>query len=57
MRKFQQQQILEIITNLYTLHQETVQKLAMREYDTVQTFRGDCQKAAIQMGNVIEQKI
>lgn len=55
MRKFQQQQILEIITSLYTLHQETVQKLAVREYDTVQTFLGDCQEAAIQMGNVIEQ--
>lgn len=55
MRKFQKQQILEIITSLYTLHQETAQKLSAREYDTVQTFLGDCQEAAIQMGNVIEQ--
>lgn len=55
MRKFQKQQILEIITSLYTLHQETAQKLSAREYDTVQTFLGDCQEAAVQIGNVIEQ--
>ncbi|MCM1231294.1 MAG: hypothetical protein NC489_14330 [Ruminococcus flavefaciens] len=55
MRKFQKQQILEIITSLHFLHQESAQKLAEGEYDTVQTALGDCQEAAIQMGNVIEQ--
>lgn len=55
MRKFQKQQILEIITSLYILHQETAQKLSVREYDIVQTFLGDCQEAAVQIGNVIEQ--
>lgn len=55
MRKFQKQQILEIITSLYTLHQETAQKLSMEEYNTVQLFLGDCQEAAIHIGNAIEQ--
>lgn len=55
MRKFQKQQILEIITSLYDLQGETTQKLSECEYNTVQTSLGDCQEAAIQIGNVIEQ--
>lgn len=55
MRKFQKQQILEIITSLHLIHQEIAQKLAEGEYNTVPSFMGDCQEAAIQMGNVIEQ--
>ncbi len=55
MRKFQKQQILEIITSLHILHQETTQKLSAGEYNIVQSFLGDCQEAAIQIGNVIEQ--
>lgn len=55
MRKFQKQQILEIITSLYDLQKESTQKLLEGDYNTVQTALGDCQEAAIQIGNVIEQ--
>ena len=55
MRKFQKQQILEIFTSLHAFHQECAQKLSAGKYDVVQAALGDCQEAAVQIGNVIEQ--
>lgn len=55
MRKFQKQQLLDIFTSLHTLHQESKARLEKKEFQTVQTALSDCQEAAIQMGEAIEQ--
>ena len=55
MRKFQKDQILGIIENIHTIHQRIREKLGQKEYDTVQTAFSDCQEAAIQLGEAIEQ--
>lgn len=55
MRKFQQRQILDIITSLHTMHQEIKQGISNREYPIVRTMFGDCQETAIQVGEAIEQ--
>ena len=55
MRKFQKQQILEVIQSLHILHGEIKARLDGKDYDTVQTALADCQEAAIQIGEVIEQ--
>lgn len=55
MRKFQKEQLLDIITSLHMLHQESKDTLERKDYATVQTALSDCQEAAIQMGEVIEQ--
>lgn len=55
MRKFQQQQILDVIQSLHTLHGEIRDRLNGKDYDTVQTALADCQEAAIQVGEAIEQ--
>lgn len=55
MRKFQKQQLLDIFISLHILHQETKAAFEKHEYETVQTALADCQAAAVQMGNVIEQ--
>lgn len=55
MRKFQKQQILEIFRSLHSFHEECARRLSTGEYDIVLTALGDCQEAAIQIGNVIEQ--
>ncbi|MBO5474583.1 MAG: hypothetical protein J6A08_12495 [Lachnospiraceae bacterium] len=55
MRKFQKQQILDIIESLHMLHRESKERLEKREYQTVRTALSDCQEAAIQMGEAIEQ--
>lgn len=55
MRKFQQQQILEIMTSLHAFHEECAQKLSAREYGIVREALGDCQEAAVQIGHVIER--
>lgn len=54
MRKFQKQQLLDIITSLHILHQESKDRLEKKDYATVQTALSDCQEAAIQMGEAIE---
>lgn len=54
MRKFQKQQLLDIITSLHILHQESKDRLEKKDYVTVQTALSDCQEAAIQMGEAIE---
>ena len=55
MRKHQKQQILEIIQSMHMLHVQIRGKLSDRDYDIVQTALTDCQEAAIQIGEVIEQ--
>ena len=55
MQKFQKKQLLEIMTSLHALHQNSREKLEQKEYEAVQTALADCQEAAIQIGEVIEQ--
>lgn len=55
MRNYQKQQLLEIMESLHLLHQEMKERLGRKEYLTVQTAFSDCQEAAIQVGEAIEQ--
>ncbi len=55
MRKYQKEQLLDIITSLHTLHQEMKIRLEKKEYQIVQTALSDSQEAAIQMGEAIER--
>lgn len=55
MRNFQKQQLIDIFTSLHSLHQESRIRLEKKEYQTVRTALSDCQEAAIQMGEAIEQ--
>ena len=55
MRKFQKQQILDVIVSLHTLHGEIRDRLNRKDHQTVQTALKDCQEAAIQVGEAIEQ--
>lgn len=54
MRKFQKQQLLDIIDELHILHQQSRDKLSEREYQTTHSILTDCQEAAIQIGEFIE---
>lgn len=55
MRKFQKQQILDVIQSLHMLHGEIKDSLNGKGYETAQAVLADCQEAAIQIGEVIEQ--
>ncbi len=55
MRKFQKQQLLDIVVSLHTLHQESKGRMEKKDYVTVQSALSDCQEAAIQMGEAIER--
>ena len=55
MRKFQKQQLLDIITRLHILHQESSDRLEKKDYLAVQTALADSQEAAIQLGEAIER--
>ena len=55
MRKFQKQQILGVIQSLHILHGKIRDSLNGKDYETVQTALADCQEAAIQIGEAIEQ--
>lgn len=55
MRKFQKQQILEVIQSLHTLHGKMKDILNGHDYETMQTALADCQEAAIRIGETIEQ--
>ena len=55
MRKFQKEQLLDIFTSLHELHRECKDKMEQKEYQTVQIALSDCQEAAIQTGEAIEQ--
>lgn len=57
MRNFQKQQLIDIFTSLHSLHQESRIRLEKKEYRTVRTALSDCQEAAIQMGEAIEQLV
>ena len=57
MRKFHKQQLLDVITSLHILHQESKDRLEKKDYSTVQTALADCQEAAIQMGEAIENLV
>lgn len=57
MRKFQKEQLLDIFTSLHELHRESKERLQQKEYQTVQGAISDCQEAAIQMGEAIEQLV
>jgi hypothetical protein len=55
MREFQKRQLLDIMTSLHTIHQESRHSLEQKAYQAVQTALSDCQEAAIQMGEAIEK--
>ena len=55
MRKYQKQQILDVIQSLHMLHGEIKDNLNGKGYETAQAALADCQEAAIQIGEVIEQ--
>ena len=55
MRKFQKQQLLDIITSLHILHQESKEKFEEKDYPTIRTALADSQEAAIQLGEAIER--
>ena len=57
MRKFQKEQLLDIFISLHELHRECRDKMEQKEYQTVQTALSDCQEAAIQTGEAIEQLV
>lgn len=54
MRNFQKRQLLSIIDELHLLHQQSRDHLLKKEYSTVQNILADCQEAAIQIGEFIE---
>ena len=55
MREFQKQQLLDIIQSLHILHGEIKDRLDGKDYEIVQTALADCQEAAIQIGEAVEQ--
>lgn len=55
MRKFQKQQILEVIQSMHELHGQMKDMLNRRDYESVQSALADCQEAAIRIGEAIEQ--
>lgn len=54
MRNFQKRQLLDIVDELHMLHQQSRDHLLKKEYPTVQNILADCQEAAIQIGEFIE---
>lgn len=54
MRKFQKQQLLEIITSMHLMHNEIQERLTKKEYQAVFEGLQDCQTAAIQVGEAID---
>ena len=55
MREFQKRELLEIITNLHTVHQIIRENLVQKTYEIVGSVLMECQETAIQIGEVIEQ--
>lgn len=55
MRKFHKQQILEVIQSLHEIHGHCRDRLSKKDYKAVQGLLTDCQDAAIQIGELIEQ--
>lgn len=55
MRKFQKQQLKEIIQSLHEMHYQIEKKLEQKDFETVGQALNDCQMVAIQVGEAIEQ--
>lgn len=55
MRRFQKQQIMDVIDSLHLLHGEIRDKLNAKAYDVAGGALTDCQDAAISIGEAIEQ--
>ncbi|MGN0325887.1 MAG: hypothetical protein ACI4DW_06230 [Lachnospiraceae bacterium] len=55
MHKFQKEQLLHILDSLNRLHLESRDRLEQKEYPMVVEALTNCQEAAINMGEVIEQ--
>lgn len=55
MRKFHKQQILEVIASLHEVHMHCKEYLLQKNDQTVQSLLTDCQDAAIQIGELIDQ--
>ena len=54
MRKFQKQQIMDIFKEIHVVHQQSRDRLAAAEYQTVRNLFADCQETVIQVGEYIE---
>lgn len=54
MRKFQKQQIKDILKELHTVHLQSRNKLSEKEYVTVRNLFADCQEMVMQIGSFIE---
>ncbi len=55
MRRFQRQQIMDVIGSMHALHGEIRDRLQSGAYDVVEGALTDCQEAAISVGEAIEQ--
>lgn len=55
MRKYQQRQILDIITSLHIIHTKIQLKLEMKEDSIVLNLLRECQKSAIQIGDFVDK--
>lgn len=55
MRKWQQEQMLNIIENIQKVHETIQNQIDSGLLDTAVNFLADCQESAIGIGNVIEQ--
>ncbi|MDE7017596.1 MAG: hypothetical protein K2P65_08480, partial [Lachnospiraceae bacterium] len=55
MRKFQKKQLLEIMSNLHTLHQDCKEHMERKAYEAVCNILVDCQDFAIQIGEAIDK--
>lgn len=54
MRKFQKQQIMDIFKEIHVVHQQSRDRLAAADYQTVRNLFAECQETVIQIGEYIE---
>lgn len=55
MRRFQKKQLLEIMMDLHTLHQDCKEHMEQKAYEAVCNILSDCQDFAIQIGEAIDK--
>ena len=55
MRKVHRQQILEVVASMHAAHQHCRDYLSGKAFQAAQGLLTDCQDAAIQIGELIEQ--
>lgn len=55
MRKWQQEQLIEIMESLDKLHQSIQKPIKNKDYKTVSEILTDCQESAISVGTIIEE--